>query len=76
LWPRILAIVAFFAAFEGLLFHTGLYSSIVEPDSTTGYMEIQLRNEIAQRNTAAQAQSQSGAGGGTFPHVAFAARGE
>jgi hypothetical protein len=46
LWPRILAIVAFFAAFEGLLFHTGLYSSIVEPDSTTGYMEIQLRNEI------------------------------
>ena len=46
LWPRILAIVAFFAAFEGILFHTSLYSSIVEPDSTTGYMEIQLRNEI------------------------------
>ena len=33
-------------AFEGILFHTGLYSSIVEPDSTTGYMELQLRNEI------------------------------
>ena len=45
-WPRILAIIAFFAGFEGILFHTGLYSSIVEPDSTTGYMELQLRNEI------------------------------
>jgi hypothetical protein len=45
-WPRILAIIAFFAAFEGILFHTDLYSSIIEPDSTTGYMEIQLRNEI------------------------------
>jgi hypothetical protein len=46
LWSRILAIIAFFVAFEGILFHTGLYSSIVEPDSTTGYMEIQLRNEM------------------------------
>ena len=46
LWPRILAIIGFFVAFEGILFHTGLYSSIVEPDSTTGYMEIQLRNEM------------------------------
>jgi len=45
-WPRILAIVFFFTAFEGILFHTGLYSSIIEPDSTTGYMELQLRNEI------------------------------
>jgi hypothetical protein len=45
-WPRILAIVLFFAAFEGLLFHTGLYSSLVEPDSSTGFMELQLRNEI------------------------------
>ena len=50
-WPRILAIVAFFAAFEGILFHTGLYSSIVEPDSTTGYMELQLRNEIRRPKT-------------------------
>lgn len=46
MWTRIVAIVAFFAAFEGLLFHTGLYSPIVEPDSSTGYMELQLRNEI------------------------------
>jgi hypothetical protein len=44
--PRILATILFFIAFEGVLFHNGLYSSIVEPDSTTGYMELQLRNEI------------------------------
>jgi len=41
-----LAIIFFFAAFEGILFHTGLYSSIVEPDSTTGYMELQIRDEL------------------------------
>ena len=45
-WPRILAIISFFVAFEAILFHTGFYSSIVQPDSTTGYMELQLRNEI------------------------------
>jgi hypothetical protein len=47
-WPRVLATLAFFIAFEGILFHTGLYSSIIEPDSTTGYMEVQLRNEIVR----------------------------
>lgn len=31
---------------EAILFHTGLYSTYVEPDSTTGFMELQLRNEI------------------------------
>lgn len=46
MWPRILAIILFFAAFEGLLFHTDFYGSIVEPDSTTGYMELQIRDEI------------------------------
>ncbi len=45
-WPRILPSILFFAALEGILFHSGLYSSIVEPDSTTGFMEMQLRNEI------------------------------
>ncbi len=45
-WPRVLCIVLFFAGLEGVLFHTGLYSSIIEPDSTTGQLEIQLRNEI------------------------------
>jgi hypothetical protein len=45
-WTRIVAIILFFAAFEGILFHTGFYSSVIEPDSTTGNMEVQLRNEI------------------------------
>jgi hypothetical protein len=45
-WARILAIILFFAAFEGLLFHTDFYASIVEPESTTGYLELQIRNEI------------------------------
>ncbi len=45
-WTRILATILCFAALEGVLFHTGLYSSIVEPDSTTGYLELQLGNEI------------------------------
>ena len=43
---RILAAMVWFAGFEGILFHTGLYSSIVEPDSTTGGLETQLRNEL------------------------------
>ncbi len=45
-WPRLLAAILCFAALEGILFHTTFYSEIVEPDSTTGYMELQLRNEI------------------------------
>ena len=45
-WTRILATIVFFAALEGILFHSGLYSSIVEPVSTTGFMESQIRNEI------------------------------
>jgi hypothetical protein len=45
-WTRILSTILFFAAFEGVLFHSGLYSLIVEPASTTGFMELQLRNEI------------------------------
>jgi hypothetical protein len=42
----VLAAILCFAALEGILFHTRLYSSIIEPDSTTGDMEVQLRNEI------------------------------
>lgn len=45
-WHRLLAAILCFAALEGLLFHTKFYASIVEPDSTTGFMELQLRNEI------------------------------
>lgn len=43
---RILATLFFFALFEGLIFHTRLYPSILEPNSTTGAMETRLRNEI------------------------------
>jgi hypothetical protein len=34
--PRILATLIFFAGFEGVIFHTRLYSSWIEPDSTAG----------------------------------------
>jgi hypothetical protein len=43
---RILAALAFFAAFEGGLFHSGIYSYILEPESTTGGMELMIGNEI------------------------------
>jgi hypothetical protein len=46
LWPRLLATVCFFAGLEGLIFHSGLYASIIEPVSTTGSLETNLRNEI------------------------------
>jgi hypothetical protein len=45
-FPRILATLVFFAAFEGAVFHTRLYPSIIEPDSTAGAMETQLNNEL------------------------------
>jgi len=48
LWPRLVAAVAIFVALEALLFHTDLYLSIVEPESTTGTMEGLLRDEIAR----------------------------
>jgi hypothetical protein len=43
---RMIAAVLFYAALEGVIFHSGLYARIVEPDSTTGRMELQLQNEI------------------------------
>ncbi len=43
---RLLAAVAIFAGLEGLIFHSGLYARIIEPDSTTGFMEVQIQNEI------------------------------
>jgi hypothetical protein len=48
LWPRLVAAIVIFVAIEALLFHTDLYLSIVEPDSTTGTMELLLRDEIAR----------------------------
>ena len=46
LTARLLATLFFFALLEGVIFHSGLYARIIEPDSTTGFMEIQLQNEI------------------------------
>ncbi len=43
---RLIATVLIFAGLEGLIFHSGLYARIVEPDSTTGFMELQIENEI------------------------------
>ena len=43
---RLIAAVLFYAALEGVIFHSGLYARIVEPGSTTGRMELQLQNEI------------------------------
>lgn len=43
---RLLATVLFLAGFEGLIFHGGLYARIIEPDSTTGFMEPEIQNEI------------------------------
>jgi hypothetical protein len=48
IWPRLLAAMVIFVALEALLFHTDLYLSILEPDSTTGTMEVLLRDEIAR----------------------------
>jgi hypothetical protein len=41
-----LALVGFFAM-DGLLFRTGGYASILEPDSSTGLFELVLRRELA-----------------------------
>jgi hypothetical protein len=42
---RIAAALLFFAGFEGLIFHTRLYPSIIEPESTTGSVELRVRAE-------------------------------
>ena len=44
--PRIVATLVFFAVFEAVIFHTRIYPSILEPESTAGAMETQLSNEI------------------------------
>ena len=43
---RLLAAVVIFAGLEGLIFHSGLYARILEPDSTTGRLELKIDNEI------------------------------
>jgi hypothetical protein len=46
LTARLLAAALFYAGLEGLFFHSGLYARILEPDSTTGRLEIKIDNEI------------------------------
>lgn len=43
--PRIAATLLIFATFEALIFHTRLYPSIIEPESTTGSVELRLNAE-------------------------------
>jgi hypothetical protein len=43
---RLLAAAFIYAALEGLIFHSGLYARILEPDSTTGRLELKIDNEI------------------------------
>jgi hypothetical protein len=47
--PALAASFFGFVAMEAAIFHSGLYVSIVSPDSSTGYMETVLNNE-AQRS--------------------------
>lgn len=47
------ALLLVFAA-NLLLFHTSFYPSLIDPDSTTGQVEIALRNEIARKVTDRQ----------------------
>lgn len=46
LWPRLLAAACIFAVLEGVVFHSGLYAKIIEPESTTGSLELRIRAEI------------------------------
>lgn len=46
LWPRLAAAACCFAGLQGAIFHSGLYAKFIEPESTTGGMELMIRNEI------------------------------
>jgi hypothetical protein len=43
--PVLLASIAVFAAVEGVVFRTGLYTWILNPDTSTGDLETTLREE-------------------------------
>ena len=43
---RLFATALIFACLEGAIFHSGLYARIIEPESTTGDMELMIDNEI------------------------------
>lgn len=40
--------LAAYAVLEGAIFHTHLYDSVLEPESTTGHMELFLHNELVR----------------------------
>ncbi len=46
IWPRLLATLLFFVGIEGLLFHSGIYAALIQPDSGAGWVESLLRNEL------------------------------
>lgn len=54
-WFRLLAGIGIFFAIEGLLFRTGLYTRLLEPDSSAGRLQSILRNE-RQRTGGGAAQ--------------------
>ena len=45
MWRSLLLAVAFFFLLEGLIFRSGLYSAIIAPDSSAGFLENMVRNE-------------------------------
>ena len=46
---RLIATVLIFAGLEGVIFHSGLYARIIEPDSTTGIFELTFRDELQRQ---------------------------
>ena len=44
-WMRLLWATAIFVLVEGALFRTGLYTHVIEPDSSTGLLQTYLRDE-------------------------------
>jgi hypothetical protein len=51
LWPRLLAALLFFACLEALIFHSGLYALLINPDSGAGWVGSLLRNERRRAKT-------------------------
>lgn len=52
-WPaKIVYTLIFFALIEGAVFHSGFYRSLIQPESTTGYMEDLILNELGRQKTS------------------------
>ncbi len=59
-----------FVLLEGLAFRTSLYPSLVEPDSTTGFYETQLGNELRRVKTGPQVLAVGHSRMGLLPRIA------